>query len=147
LRSDATRILDLRPSMSYRAGHPAGATWTIRPRVAADVGRVGAAKTIVLVADDPSVAALAAIDLKEAGAQDVCGLAGGFEAWRSAGLPVEQSDDPSDADCIDFLFFTHDRQSNPDAARQYLAWETGLLDQLDDQERGVFRPAGRVSEA
>jgi cystathionine beta-lyase len=93
------------------------------------------------LADDPTVAALAAIDLTAAGAQDIRILAGGFEAWRNAGLPVESSPDrPSDADCIDFLFFTHDRQSNPDAARQYLAWETGLLDQLDEQERGVFRP-------
>jgi rhodanese-related sulfurtransferase len=144
LRSGAVRVLDLRSSMSYRAGHVAGAMWTIRPRVAADAASAGAAQTIVLVADDPGVAALAAIDLREAGAQDIRILNGGFEAWRSAGLPVEASPDrPSDAGCIDFLFFTHDRQSNPDAARQYLAWETGLLDQLDDQERGVFRPMQR----
>jgi rhodanese-related sulfurtransferase len=138
LGSGAAQIFDLRSAMSYRAGHIAGATWTIRPRITADAA---GARTIVLVADDPAVAALAAIDLKEAGAQDIRILAGGHEAWRSAGLPVESSPDrPSDADCIDFLFFTHDRHSNADAARQYLAWETGLLDQLDDQERGVFRP-------
>lgn len=139
LGSGAARVLDLRSGMSYRAGHIAGATWTIRPRIAADAA--GAARTIVLVADDPSVAALAAIDIKEAGAQDIRILVGGHEAWRSAGLPVERSPDrPSDADCIDCLFFTHDRHSNADAARQYLAWETGLLGQLDEQERGVFRP-------
>jgi rhodanese-related sulfurtransferase len=137
LRRGAVRVLDLRAGLSYRAGHIAGASWTIRPRLTA----AGAARPIVLVADEPAVAALAAIDLTAAGAQVVRILAGGFDAWRSAGLPVESSpDSPSDADCIDFLFFTHDRQSNADAARQYLAWETGLLDQLDDQERGVFRP-------
>jgi rhodanese-related sulfurtransferase len=139
LRSGAARVLDLRAGMSYRAGHIAGAAWTIRPRLAADGAH--AAGTIVLVADEPSVAALAAIDLAAAGAQDIRILHGGFEAWRNAGLPVESSPDrPSDDDCIDFLFFTHDRQSNADAARQYLAWEAGLLDQLDDQERGVFQP-------
>jgi rhodanese-related sulfurtransferase len=142
LRSGAAHVLDLRSGMTYRAGHIAGAAWTIRPRIAADAARTAAAdRTIILLADDQDVASLAAIDLTAAGAQDVRILAGGFEAWRSAGLPVESSPDrPSDADCIDFLFFTHDRQSNPDAARQYLAWETGLLDQLDEQERGVFRP-------
>jgi rhodanese-related sulfurtransferase len=140
LRSGAAEVLDLRSGMSYRAGHIDGATWTIRPRITADAGRAGSAKTVILVADDPTLAALAAVDLKAAGAQDIRILAGGFEAWRSAGLPAGSTPDrPSDADCIDFLFFTHDRQSNPDAARQYLAWETGLLDQLDDQERGVFR--------
>jgi rhodanese-related sulfurtransferase len=144
LRSGAIRVLDLRSGMSHRAGHIAGAAWTIRPRIAADAAGVGAAKAIVLVGDDPGVAALAAIDLKEAGAPDIRILAGGFAAWRNAGLPVESTPDrPSDVDCIDFLFFTHDRQSNPDAARQYLTWETGLLAQLDDQERGVFRPVQR----
>jgi rhodanese-related sulfurtransferase len=139
LGSGSAHIFDLRSGMLYRAGHIAGSMWTIRPRIAADAA--GADQTIILVADDPAVAALAAIDLKSLSAQDVRILAGGFEAWRSASLPVESSPDrPSDAECIDFLFFTHDRQSNPDAARRYLAWETGLLDQLDDQERGVFRP-------
>jgi rhodanese-related sulfurtransferase len=148
LRSGEAWVLDLRSGMSYRAGHIAGATWTIRPRIATDSAgadrtggeKTGGDRTIILVADDPGMAALAAVDLKVAGAQEVRILAGGFEAWRDAGLPVESSPGiPSDADCIDFLFFTHDRHSNADAARQYLAWETGLLDQLDDQERGAFR--------
>jgi len=47
---------------------------------------------------------------------------------------------PADAECIDFLFFTHGRHDgNAEAARQYLAWEIGLVDQLDAQERAVFR--------
>ena len=51
-------------------------------------------------------------------------------------------DVPPDADCIDFLFFTHGRhEGNAEAARQYLAWETGLIAQLDAQERGAFRIA------
>ena len=103
----------------------------------------------MLVADEPAVAALAALDLAEAGAKDIRLLAGGYEAWRDAGLPVEASPDrPADADCIDFLFFTHGRHDgNAEAARQYLAWETGLLAQLDDQERGVFRLATRSAFA
>ena len=65
----------------------------------------------------------------------------GHEAWRAAGLPVVATpDDPPDADCIDFLFFTHGRhEGNAEAARQYLAWEIGLIAQLDAQERGAFR--------
>jgi hypothetical protein len=89
------------------------------------------------------LAALAAIELAEAGSKNICVLAGGYRAWCDAGLPIEVSPDrPADSDCIDFLFFTHDRHDgNAEAARQYLAWEIGLLDQLDDQERGVFRIA------
>jgi len=69
-------------------------------------------------------------------------LAGGAEAWKAAGLPVVASAaTPADADCIDYLFFVHDRHDgNLEAARGYLAWETGLMAQMDAQETGVLRP-------
>ena len=139
LRQGAAQVIDLRPAMTYRAGHIPQARWSIRPLIAAVVA--DRAKTVALVADEPGVAALAALDLAEAGCADVRLLAGGHEAWRAAGLPVVATpDDPADADCIDFLFFTHGRhEGNAEAARQYLAWETGLIAQLDAQERGVFR--------
>ncbi len=139
LRAGAA-VLDLRSGMTYRKGHIPCAVWSIRPRIGAVRPADG---TIILVADEPAVAVLAAFDLAEAGSKDVRLLAGGYEAWRDAGQPVEASPGrPTDAECIDFLFFTHDRHDgNAEAARQYLAWETGLLAQLDDQERGMFRLA------
>jgi rhodanese-related sulfurtransferase len=140
LCAGSAAVLDLRPGMTYRKGHIAGAVWAIRPKIGAARPAAG---TIILVADEPAVAALAGLDLAEAGSKDIRLLGGGYDTWREAGLPVEASPDrPTDADCIDFLFFTHDRHDgNAEAARQYLAWETGLLAQLDDQERGVFRLA------
>jgi rhodanese-related sulfurtransferase len=140
LRAKTATVLDLRPGMTYRKGHIAGAVWAIRPKIGA-VQPLGA--IIILVADEPAVAALAALDLAESGAKHIRLLAGGYAAWRDAGLAIEASPGrPADAECIDFLFFTHDRHDgNVEAARQYLAWETGLLAQLDDQERGVFRLA------
>ena len=139
LRQGTALLIDLRPAMSYRAGHIPQARWSIRPLIAKAVADTP--KTVVLVADEPGAAALAALDLAEAGCRDVRLLAGGHEAWRAAGLPVVATpDDPADADCIDFLFFTHGRhEGNAEAARQYLAWETGLIAQLDAQERAVFR--------
>jgi rhodanese-related sulfurtransferase len=140
LRTGTRDVIDLRASMTYRQGHIVGAVWATRPGIAAAPAR---ARTVAIVADEPASAALAAIDLAEAGADDVCLIAGGYRAWCDAGLPIEASPDrPADSDCIDFLFFTHGRHDgNAEAARQYLAWETGLLDQLDAQERGVFRIA------
>jgi len=63
------------------------------------------------------------------------------QGWAAAGLAVEATpQQPPDADCIDFLFFVHDRHSgNKEAARQYLAWETNLLSQIDPAERAMFR--------
>jgi hypothetical protein len=46
---------------------------------------------------------------------------------------------PPDHDCIDFLFFVHDRHDgNKDAARRYLEWETGLISQLDHDELNLY---------
>lgn len=68
-------------------------------------------------------------------------LDGGMAAWRSAGgEEVATPETPSDAECIDHLFFVHDRHDgNKEAARRYLAWETGLVGQLDAQELASFR--------
>jgi 3-mercaptopyruvate sulfurtransferase SseA len=127
--------------MAFRQGHIAQARWSIRPRVAAALGR--GSKTVALIAEEAGIAALAALDLREAGCTDIRRLAGGIAAWREAGLPVVATPDhPADADCIDHLFFAHKRhEGDAEAARQYLAWETGLLAQLDAQERGTFRVA------
>jgi 3-mercaptopyruvate sulfurtransferase SseA len=96
---------------------------------------------VVLIADDADVARIAAIDLAEAGISDVKLLEGGLAAWTAAGYPTEASPDtPPDSECIDYLFFVHDRHAgNREAMKQYLAWETGLIAQLDAQDRKLFR--------
>ncbi len=132
-------VLDLRPSMRYRKGHVPGSRWSIRPRLVAAAGR--AKNMIVLVADDITVAQLGAIDLLEAGFTAVKCLEGGVDAWTAAGYPTEASPGvPPDAECIDYLFFVHDRHAgNREAMKQYLAWETGLMAQLDQQDRASFK--------
>ena len=132
-------LLDLNGGMAYRAGHIAGARWAIRPRL--DRLDLPAGKPIILTAADRRIAELAATDLGEAGHRDVSFLAGNEADCRAAGLEMTATpDEPPDADCIDYLFFVHDRHAgNLEACRQYLAWETGLIAQLDEQERGVFR--------
>jgi rhodanese-related sulfurtransferase len=132
---------DLRAGMSYRGKHVPRSRWSIRPRLATRVHKLD--KPLVLIADDPALARLAAIDLQEAGLPAPQLLAGGLTAWMEAGLPVDSSPDiPGDADCIDYLFFVHDRHDgNKEAARRYLDWETGLIAQLDAQELAGFRIA------
>jgi rhodanese-related sulfurtransferase len=139
-------MVDLRPSMDYRRGHVPQVVWSIRPRLARAV--VDRSRTVILVADEPGVAALAAVDLAEDGFTDIRSLEGGQQAWVAAGLPVAATPTrPVDADRVDFLFFTHARHDgNAEAARQYLAWEIGLIDQLDEQERAAFRIAGTTME-
>lgn len=135
--SGAVQIVDIRGSMDYRDGHIDGAVWSIRPRISTVVQEDS---SVLLVADDAGVAALAASDLRDAGIKVSGQLSGGTDDWKAAGFEiVETPNTPAHADCIDYLFLTPERnQGNLDDARAYLAWEIGLIDQLDEQERGVF---------
>jgi rhodanese-related sulfurtransferase len=142
IEQGSATVVDIGPSMRFRAAHIPGSRWSIRPRIANVLGSAPAAHpTVILVADDPDIPRLAAIELLEAGATDVKVLAGGFAAWRQAGYAIEASPDvPPDSECIDYLFFVHDRHGgNREAMRQYLAWETGLIAQLDAEDRKLFR--------
>jgi len=131
-------LIDLRPSQSYRAGHIEQARWSIRPRLPSL--DLAAGSPVVLLANDADVARLATLDLVQMGITDVSVNTGTPQDWRDAGLNVVSTPDaPADAECIDFLFFVHDRHDgNKQAARQYLAWETNLIHQIDPQERATF---------
>jgi rhodanese-related sulfurtransferase len=134
-------VLDLGTSMNFRRAHIPGSRWSSRVRLAMDARNAN--DSIVLVSEDANAARLAAIDLLEAGITDVKLLDGGLSAWTCACYPTESSPaDPPDAECIDHLFFVHDRHAgNREAMRQYLAWETGLIAQLDEQDKASFRIA------
>ncbi|HEX2256472.1 MAG TPA: rhodanese-like domain-containing protein [Afifellaceae bacterium] len=138
-RAGRAALLDLRPSRLYRQGHAAGSIWSRRPRLAAALERRPA--TVRLIADDAEMLALAAADLAELGVDDVRVVEGGLTGWREAGLPVEVTpDQPADAEMVDFLWFVHDRHDgNLESSRQYLAWEQGLVGQLDADERAEFQ--------
>lgn len=131
-RRDDFRLFDLRSSASYRQSHVEGAVWSIRPLLSS-----ASSDPVVFVADDPAVVAIAAQDI----GAEAFRLTGGPEDWRQAGLRVVATpDSPDDKERIDYLFFVHDRHSgNKAAAREYLAWETGLIAQLDEDELKLFR--------
>ncbi len=136
-------VVDVRASFDTRKANIANSLWSIRPRLPRLASQV-AGRDVVLVADRADTAALAAGELTAAGARGVRWLDGPPATWQSAGLEVVATPGmPADADCIDYLFFVHDRhEGNAEAARGYIAWEMGLVDQLDEAERGVFRLAG-----
>jgi rhodanese-related sulfurtransferase len=132
-------VLDLRGSMDFRKAHIPGATWTTRPRLR-DALR-DERRPVVIVAEEAAAAAWAVETEWPQALERPRLLEGGLSAWQQAGLPVETTPGtPPDADCIDFLFFVHDRHDgNKEAARRYLAWETGLVAQLDAREIAGFR--------
>lgn len=131
-------VIDLGASTHFRKAHIPGSRWSIRSQMV--VATHNAKGTIVLVSDDADIARLAAVDLNEAGIMDVCLLDGGLAAWTKAGYATAASPGvPPDPECIDYLFFVHDRHAgNREAMKQYLAWETGLMAQLDEQDKALF---------
>ncbi len=135
-------VFDLGPSMDYRKAHIPGSRWSIRTRIAADAQ--GSGLPIVLVAADADIARLAATELTDSGIRDIRLLEGGIKGWiRSGRATAASADVPADSECIDYLFFVHDRHAgNREAMKQYLAWETGLMAQLGEQDKSVFRLPG-----
>lgn len=132
--SGTSTVLDLRSSREHRASRASGSRWTTRPRLPPSLST-----SVLLMAPSAELAALVAVDLQETGV-----VVSGWTTWAdwtNAGLPLAPGDPatPSDAEAIDYLLFVHDRHDgNLDAARQYLAWETGLLAQCSDQELAPF---------
>jgi len=131
-------VFDVGPSMAYRKAHIPGSRWSLRTRIAKDAQ--GAKTPIVLTSEDIDVARLAATELRDTGINDILFYAGGAAAWSKAGHQTAASMDiPADRECIDYLFFVHDRHAgNRAAMKQYLAWETGLMAQLGEQDKSVF---------
>lgn len=131
-------VLDTSRGMEFRKGHIRGAIWITRARL----NSLGLPRStpLIVTGRDPACLNLAVADLKAGGFEDVQWFTGSPETWTALGLETEASPDlPEQADCIDHLFFVHDRHDgNLDAARRYLEWEQGLLAQLDDQERDLF---------
>lgn len=139
LRDGGALLIDVRPSMDYRKQHIEGAHWSIR-KLAAHVAPADG-RDMVLLADDANVAELYARDMRlpEGARVQIC--VDGVQAWRDAGLPLASTPDyPPNSECIDFLFFVHDRhEGNREAAQRYLDWETNLVNQIDEQERAAYR--------
>lgn len=141
IHSGTVRLIDLRESRAYRESHVEGAIWATRARLEQVIAEDR--RRIFLVADDNAVLAGAARDLTGFGRADSAVVGGGHQALLDAGArEVASPSIPSDDEAIDFLRFVHDRHDgNLDASRQYLAWEMGLVAQLDEAERREFRLA------
>ena len=138
--SNGAILVDASRSQDYRSGHARASIWITRSRVTTLDCRLN--DTIIVTGQEKSLILGVVSDFLKLGFTNMFWFEGSPEIWSRAGFEIEQTPDyPIDQECIDFLFFVHDRHDgNMDAARRYLEWETGLLAQLDDQERGILQP-------
>jgi rhodanese-related sulfurtransferase len=89
LAGDGAVVIDLDTSRRYAQGHIPGAWFAMRSSLAEVRAKLPKAETIVLTSPDDRLARLAAAEIAPAASLPVMVLAGGTEAWRHAGLPVE----------------------------------------------------------
>lgn len=137
-------ILDASSGMDFRDNHIDGAKWVTRARIS----QIGLEKSdpLLVTGHDSALIQGVVLELATLGFSNVKSCAGSAESWTAAGYAVVATpESPTDEECIDYLFFVHDRHDgNMDAARRYLEWEVGLVAQLDEQEQSVLNPRARI---
>ncbi len=135
-------ILDLSDSLTYRRGHIPGAWWGLRSRL--DEALLPDDARIVLYADDDRMAHLAATTLSGLEIEDdFVVLAGGLEAWRAAGKPVEPDDGRmtlATTEPNDVWYKPYDTDEEVRAKmEEYLVWEVALVEQMARDGTVSFR--------
>src|SRR5205823_10489199 len=86
------RLIDVREGDEYQEGFIPGATWVPRGKLELRIEDVVPDRDadVVLYCAGGTRSALAAKALQELGYQRVSSMAGGFGAWKRAGLPVDK---------------------------------------------------------
>ena len=144
LLADGAAAIALGSSAAFRAGHPSGAVWTIRPRLPRLPARLLDMRRIIVFAEDVAIAKLAMADLAELSQAQLAIVDGGVAAWRNAGYSiVETPADPPDSERIDFIFWNHDRHDSSESSRRamqnYLQWELDLPGEIEKDGMSGFR--------
>ena len=140
---DAVAV-DLSDSHAYRAGHVPGAWYSTRAGLPDNLPKVPAAPLLVLVSEDGTLARLAAPEAAAATDAQVKVLAAGTRAWRDLGLPLAGGFENMAQEPDDHYPRAYDRDTDVEQAmRDYLAWETGLVEQVErdgDARFEIVRP-------
>ena len=134
-------LFDLADSLAYRQGHLPGARMIRREEVPAWMSAQPSDSEIVLLSPDGVFAGVAAGDVTDPNARTVSVLAGGTEAWQSAGYPVEVGEDSSrEEEPADVWYKPYERRDAVEEAMQaYLDWELGLVAQVEKDGCTTFR--------
>lgn len=131
-------ILDARTSSAFQQGFYEGSHWVNRSSLPQRLAQLSSAQSVAVVADSAALAELVAIPLRDAGFEVSGWLP--FSAQQTSLEVLRSKDLPPHHERIDYLYFVHDRHmGNLEAAKQYLAWELGLLEQLDAEERSTYQ--------
>jgi rhodanese-related sulfurtransferase len=140
LASGSAVVADFDTSLSFRAGHIPGAWFAIRSRLATSVATLPRAPLYVATSPDGLLAQLAALELAKASGVPVKVLRGGTQAWRAAGMAIDEGEDRMADEPVDVFHRPYDRnRSVEQAMRDYLSWEVDLVTQIERDGDAKFR--------
>lgn len=119
-------VLFVDTSRQFAHGHVPGSTWLSRSWLELHIGRRAPdlSDSLIISDSDGRGAALAASALGEMGYTDVSVLSGGIQAWRSAGLALEQGLSGIMQPPDDVVLSGPERSAAESI--EYLRWETAL---------------------
>ena len=86
--ADDLVVLDVRHEAEWNQGHIPAARHIPLGYLSDRIGEIPADKTVVVHCQSGRRSAIAASVLQRAGRERVINMAGGFDAWTEAGLPV-----------------------------------------------------------
>jgi hypothetical protein len=131
-------VLDLSTSLRFQRSHVPGAWWGVRSRLSQAVGKIPAAKNLVLTSEDGMLAHLAAPEAAELWPQArITVLDGGNAAWNG---PSESGIERATTERDDVWYKPYDYGADYQKhARDYLSWEVALAEQITRDPTIRFR--------
>ncbi len=124
-------VIDLARHAQYVQGHIPGAWFALRSQLTRALEQMPSAPRVVITCPDGLLSAYAAPDVSAAIGREVEVLAGGTNAWKAAGHPLEQGPTRLASPPLDRYKRPYEGTNNAREAMQgYLDWEFGLVEQL-----------------
>ncbi|GGC75018.1 thiosulfate sulfurtransferase [Chelatococcus reniformis] len=143
--ADGLQVVDVGPSLGFEQGHIPGARFVLRSAWPAWIAAHGAPEAVLFTSPDGLNAAYAASESRRLFGIDAYTVAGGTQAWRAAGLPIEVDYEPAQ-----LLSPFDDDWGSPmrlkvqrdQPFRDYLTWERGLGHSVPQDDTVRFRWLG-----
>jgi rhodanese-related sulfurtransferase len=136
-------VLDLSTSLRFHHAHIPGAWWAVRSRLDQAREKIGEVSSLLVTSEDGLLAHLAAPEVQALWPRaQVRVLDGGNAAWIGAGRPTESGVERATTERDDVWYKPYDHRSEYDYkqhARDYLAWEVALIDQVKRDPTIRFR--------
>jgi rhodanese-related sulfurtransferase len=138
---DEAVVVDLSSSLRFQRAHIPGAWWAVRSRLDEARATIGTVKALVLSSEDGLLAHLAAPEAAALWPEaQVSVLDGGNAAWIVSGRSTESGIERATTTRDDVWYKPYDHASDYQKhARDYLAWEVALVDQIKRDPTIRFR--------